>query len=126
MISGWKQPNHAGKFKWSLHGAIALIQENVMAELLFSKDECAPDSKTARQWLREQGLDNYWETCPLRIDIGDGREEVFLQDGKYYSVCFYQGVYEEVHEITRGEVINKVGGYLKTLNIYPPDLVTTT
>jgi hypothetical protein len=70
---------------------------------IYSKDECAPDARSAWRWLAEEknacrGLTS------VELAAGDTSWTVFQHAGTFYVLEFSCGVYEDVFTATREEV----------------------
>ena len=69
-----------------------------MKKRLFTKDECAPDAKTASQWITEK-YGEHRDEMLFRYTLGDEVTSVYLFDNQMILVEFYCGLYEDVYEI---------------------------
>lgn len=80
-----------------------------MKKRLFSKDECAPDAKTAHEWLTEKYGEHRDEQI-LRYVLGDEVTAIYLFDNKLIMVEFYCG-YEDVSEIDMLQLFIELGHF---------------
>ena len=89
---------------------------------IYSKDECAPDAKSAEVWLKEylKVKNLYFDVIfkspvSFKIQAGDGDTQIFKYQGMYYIVECSCGVYEDVYTATEAEVKLDVEKHLSIL-----------
>lgn len=79
-----------------------------MKTRIFSKDECAPDAISAKQFLSEKFGKSYFKIILdvgfIRNDFGDGSSVLFLHEGVYYLIEYSCGVYEDVYTLDKEDV----------------------
>lgn len=75
-----------------------------MAITLYEKDECAPDAKSAREWLSENlGIHDF--DSKITLDYGDTMIHFFEHDREvFYGVEYSCGKFETVRRYDAGEL----------------------
>jgi hypothetical protein len=75
-----------------------------MKKLLFSKNGAAPDAKTGREWMEEQGINAFTKEIQLEND-GDQSKIIKSKDGRFFLIeTSHGGIYEEIFEVGYQEV----------------------
>ena len=89
---------------------------------IYSRDECAPDAKSADKWLAERlKVKNLYfdvifkSPASFKMESGDGDTQIFKYQGVYYVIECSCGVYQDVYTATDVEVKLYIERYLSRL-----------